>query len=206
MMEKPRYNEGISAHRIEALTDGIFAFAMTLLVLSINLPLSASALSGMSVTQTLLAQADRFVNYAMSFVLLAIFWISHHRVFDHLKAVDWNLVWANVFLLLFIALMPFSTALMNEFSNDSGSDFMFGLNLFVIGSTYYAIWAYATEGRRLIKPSVDDLHIKKINQGMLVVPVISFIAMFFAIVYQPLSPLVYLAIPIIIWLPRKLKI
>ncbi len=195
-MGKNKEPEGVSAHRIEALTDGIFAFAMTLLVLSINIPLSTSALAGMSVSETLMGQSDRFINYAMSFLLLAIFWVSHHRVFDHLKSVDWKLVWGNVILLLFIALMPFATTLVNEFPNDHASDFLFSLNLFIIGIIYYLLWVYATDNHRLTKSSLEIEHINKTKNSLLVIPVVSVLAMVLAFVYPSLSTWVYLLIPV----------
>jgi len=193
--------DSISMHRIEALTDGIFAFSMTLLVLSINVPLSTSALAGMGVGETLLAQSDRFVNYGMSFLLLAIFWVSHHRVFDHLKHVDWKLVWGNVFLLSFIALVPFATALANEFPKDSASDFLFGLNLFIIGIIYFLIWKYATDGRRLVKPDLDEGQIQRTKTSLLVISTVSLVSMVLALIYPSLAQLVYLLIPIWLWLP-----
>lgn len=196
-------DRGLSMHRIEALTDGIFAFAMTMLVLSINVPLSQSALAGMSVTHALLAQADRFINYLMSFLLLAVFWVSHHRVFEHLRFGDWNFVWGNVILLLFVALLPFTTALVNEFPNDRGSDFFFSLNLFAIGAIYYLLWRYASGNRRLVRDSVGEAHIAHISQGMLIVPVVALIAMAVAFIYPLLSPFMYLLIPVLVWRARK---
>ncbi|MFA6530805.1 MAG: TMEM175 family protein [Candidatus Micrarchaeia archaeon] len=199
MAEKP---ESVSMHRIEALTDGIFAFAMTMLVLSINIPLSPSSLAGMSVGETLLGQTDRFVNYATSFLLLAIFWVSHHRVFDHLKGVDWKLVWGNVILLLFIALVPFSMELTNEFTKDPVADFLFGLNMFIIGTIYYLLWAYATDHRRLVKPSLNNEHIQRTKKALLTISLISLLSMFVAFVYPSLAPLVFLIIPILLFFPK----
>jgi uncharacterized membrane protein len=204
-MAKNKSSEGVSAHRIEALTDGIFAFAMTLLVLSINIPLSTKALAGMSVSDTLLEQTDRFVNYAMSFLLLAIFWVSHHRVFDHLKCVDWKLVWGNILVLLFVALIPFATELVNEFPKDSTSDFLFSLNLFIIGSLYYLLWDYATSGFRLVKSTLGDDHIKNTKRGILVIPIVSLFAMVIAVIYPAFSSFIYILIPIFLFMPSLTK-
>jgi len=196
-------NSGLSCHRIEALTDGIFAFAMTILVLSINIPLSSSSLEGKSVADTLLMQADKLVNYGMSFLLLAIFWLSHHRVFDHLKFVDSKLIWGNVFLLMFIALMPFSTELANEFPRDSVSDFLFAFNLFIIGLIYYLLWSYATKGRRLVKPSLDQDQINRTKKSLIAICAISVLAMILAFVHPIFSSMVYLLIPIVLWMTKS---
>jgi uncharacterized membrane protein len=203
MAKKEFLVEESSKHRIESLTDGIFAFAMTLLVLSINIPLSSSALAGFSVFQTLLSQADRFINYAMSFLLLAIFWVSHHRILEHMRTADWKFIWLNVLLLLFIALIPFTTTLVNEFPFDSASDFLFSCNLFVIGVLYYVLWAHATYKRRLARDDLKEEHVKKTSQALLAVPAVSLFAMVLAFVYQPLSPVAYLAIPILLWGSKK---
>ena len=103
---------GLAKNRIEALADGIFAVAMTLLVLDIkspqNLPLEATA----NLLDHLVALEHSFAMYVISFIVLAIFWIAHHLLFHFVRHVDRRLLWINMLFLLLVTFVPFSTDLL----------------------------------------------------------------------------------------------
>lgn len=88
---------GMTTHRLEALADGIFAIAMTLLVLNLALPESGKGLA--ELRSLLLGQLDKFFSYAVSFILLAILWVRHHEQFHYIKRTDGRHLWINVFFL-----------------------------------------------------------------------------------------------------------
>ena len=79
---------GLTPRRLEALTDGIFAIAMTLLVLTLNIGKITEGLTSASLHKLLLEQIPKFYNYALSFVLLAIFWMVHHQQFHFIKQTN----------------------------------------------------------------------------------------------------------------------
>lgn len=129
--------------RLEALSDGVFAVAITLLVLGIAVPESTHG----RLAHLLLNQWPQFAAYAVSFVLIGIIWVNHHAVFDQFTRVDRPLLFLNILLLLFVVLIPLGTALLARYI-EAGSDshvaavFYSGVFLCLsIGFTL--IWGYA---------------------------------------------------------------
>lgn len=200
MKAKMSGGAGFSTNRIEALTDGIFAIAMTLLVLTLDLP-QTGGVTAAKLHDLLISQYDKFFNYALSFVLLAVFWIIHHRQFHHIKRTDHNLLWINIFTLMFVALMPFSTSLIGDFGNDWMADLFFNLNMFMLGLLFSLTWIYAAWGRRLISEDLEQREILGAIRRSLVVPVVSLIAVVVGFLSPGNSGFTYLLIPVIHLLP-----
>jgi uncharacterized membrane protein len=111
----PEIGDGISKARIEALTDGVFAIVMTLLVLGIVVPHLSHLEASTELPKRLLDLRPVFLSYASSFIVLGFFWIGHDSQFHHIKRVNRTLLWITIFYLMFIALIPFSTALLGEY-------------------------------------------------------------------------------------------
>ena len=105
---------GLAKNRIEALADGIFAVAMTLLVLDIKSPVNREFETAADLVNYLVALEHSFAMYAISFFVLAIFWISHHLLFHFVRHVDRRLLWLNVGFLLLVTFVPFSTDLLGD--------------------------------------------------------------------------------------------
>lgn len=193
---------GMTTHRIEALTDGIFAIAMTLLVLTLDLPELEKGLTQTGLHQLLLAQRDKFLNYGLSFVLLAIFWIIHHEQFHVIKRTDRKHLWINIFALMSIVLIPFSTSLVGDYPDDWMAEFFFGSNIFIIGVLFNSNWAYATKGHRLVEASLDRRRIALGKKRGAVTPLVSLLAMGLSLIHPQLSLYVYILIPLILFLPQ----
>lgn len=192
---------GLTTRRLEALTDGIFAIAMTLLVLTLDLGEVVSGLTQTKLHHLLLAQLPKFYNYALSFVLLAIFWILHHQQFHYIKKTDQRHLWINIFILMFVALIPFSTSLVGDYSNDWMAEFFFGTNIFILGMLFSLNWHYSTRDYRLIEGKLEQRHIRVGTRRGLVTPLVSLLAILTAFVNPTCSPYVYLLIPVILSLP-----
>jgi uncharacterized membrane protein len=99
--------------RIAALVDGIFAVAMTLLVLDLKLPEGTKMSNDPAVWRQLFELTGRFSTYALSFIVLGMFWIGHHSLFHFVRRVSRDMLWLNLLFLLFITLLPFSTNLLS---------------------------------------------------------------------------------------------
>jgi uncharacterized membrane protein len=106
----------LSRNRIEALTDGVFAVAMTLLVLDIKVPELEPPLATAELPLKLLALWPKFLSYLISFVILGIYWVGHHIQLSFIRRADRPLLWINILFLLWVALVPFSTALLSEYA------------------------------------------------------------------------------------------
>ena len=120
---------GFSPHRIEALTDGIYAVAMTLLVIELKLPDHAAIHTAEQLANGLVHLLPRFLAWAMSFFVLAFFWIGHHRSYGHLRRTDAKLVWLNIGQLAFVSLMPFSCDLVGEHGQVLISQAIYSINM-----------------------------------------------------------------------------
>jgi uncharacterized membrane protein len=106
---------GVGKERLEALTDGIFATVMTVLVLTLSVPVITGGASNLEVAFDILVLAPNIIGYVLSFLLLAVLWISHHNVFHYMTRVDRPLLWLNTLFLLTIGFLPFSTALTGKY-------------------------------------------------------------------------------------------
>ncbi len=113
-MKKPKYiaaGPEASPGRLLALADGVFAIAMTLLVLELGVEGIAKTANNAEVVHGLLEMWPKFLIYGLSFLILGIFRVIHQSIFDAIKRYDTTLIWLNILFLMFVALVPFSTAL-----------------------------------------------------------------------------------------------
>ena len=190
----------LTTRRIESLSDAIFAFAMTLLVLNLVIPDSSAGLSTAGLNDLLLSQLHKFFNYALSFVLLAIFWIAHHQQFNYIQRSDSRLTWINIIILMFVALMPFTNDLAGDFSGKTTAEILFVGNILVLGLLFLVNWVYATRGSRLVDHDLDRALVSRGIRRNLVLPTVSIVALALSVFIPPWSLWVYLLVPVILWL------
>ena len=187
----------MTTHRIEALTDGIFAIAMTLLVLNLALPELGEITAQTELHNLLFGQTHKFLNYAISFLLLAIFWTRHHRQFHFIKRTDGKHLWINIVFLMFVALMPFSTDLLGDHTDDPMSGVFFGANLLILGCLSLWNWSYATTDHRLVDRSLDPQQVALAKKRGIVIPLVATLAIGLSLIVPQFSSYVYLLIPVL---------
>lgn len=190
---QPPHDSGMKPGRLESLSDAIFAFSMTLLILSINLP---EAGKYDDVLEFLRFQSPEFRNFFLSFLLLAFFWIVFSQQFNHIRHTDGLLLVITVLTLLFVIMVPLSTTLMNDYSNDRVAETFFSGNLLLLTSLMMLNWIYAA--RREYLTDSDRLHIRRVGRQMTVLPLVPLVALLLALVAPGWSTLVYLAIPVML--------
>ncbi len=188
--------ETISTHRLEALTDGIFAFSMTLLVIFIETPKSHHLHNPQQLQTYLTEQYPQFISYLITFLVLANFWIIHHHVSRFITKTNYVNLWMNIAFMLFIVLLPFSSMIIGDYPQSWGSIFLFISNLFCICIFLFLIWLYATQNRRLISPDVDQKRMMSTTNQLLINVVVSFFSIILSFFYLPGALYVYLFIPI----------
>ncbi len=142
-------------NRIEALTDGVFAIVMTLLVLEIRIPEMAESVAVTELPLGILELWPRFLSYIISFVVLGIMWISHHRTFHYIRRADSKLLWVNIAFLMVVALVPFSTSLIGAYPTLQFPFVVYGIHLFLIFLMRFTLWTYATGRYRLVMRDID---------------------------------------------------
>jgi uncharacterized membrane protein len=154
---RTHYNRlaGQSLERLAALSDGIFAVVMTLLVLDLHVPVSEAIhiaqplwVSGAIQSEqvlwdTLVQLAPRLLTYFMSFLTLGMFWVGQQTQLNHFTRSDRNLTWIQLAFLLAVSLMPFSTALLAEYITYRLALVVYWLNLLLLGVVLFGSWRYA---------------------------------------------------------------
>jgi uncharacterized membrane protein len=135
---------GQSVERLAALSDGLFAIAMTLLVLDLRIPASGAIHNDLDLWRALVTLLPRFIPYFMSFLTLGIFWVGQQTQLNRFARSDRNLAWIHLGFLLAVSLMPFSTALLAEFITFRLALVMYWLNVLLLGVVLFGSWRYAS--------------------------------------------------------------
>jgi uncharacterized membrane protein len=144
--------------RILAISDGVFAFSLTLLVVELVVPTSSS---NSALTSKLLAQWPELLSYLISFAVVALTWNTHHETFRYIRHVDGWLIVLNFASLFLVAFLPFPTAVLGRNQNEPVAAVVYAATLTLINLASAAIWWYATRGRRLVDRDLDRRIVKK---------------------------------------------
>ena len=124
----------VSKHNLDALTDGIYAVAMTLLVIELKLPDHSTIEDQAQLINAVVHLIPKFISWVISFFVLAIFWFSHQRLFAYVRHVDGKFVWINILSLGLVALLPYSSALSGEYPTMFFSQVFYSLNMMALGA------------------------------------------------------------------------
>ena len=125
----------LSKHRIEALVDGIFAVAMTLLVIDLRLPEHAHLASEAALREALVGLIPNLISWLISFFVLAIFWIANHRLYSYVRHADQKLLWLTVLSLSGASLLPFASAVNGQIASMTGQIVYSGVMIWLSVST-----------------------------------------------------------------------
>ena len=158
---------GRGLERLAALSDGVFAIAMTLLVLDIRSPAAEAIHSEQDLWQALVALSPRLLMYLMSFLTLGIFWVGQQTQLNHLARANRDLAWLHIAFLAAISLMPFSTALLAEFVGYRIALLVYWANVLLGGVALYATWSHAGRAA-LMKPDTPPEAAAAISRRILV--------------------------------------
>jgi len=153
------YNEiaGRSVERLAALSDGLFAIAMTLLIIDLHARVAQAIHSEAELWQALGRLAPQLVMYLMGFLTLGIFWVGQQTQLNVFAETDRDLTWIHIGFLAAVALMPFSTAIAAAFITYRVAIFVYWLNLLLPGLALYASWAYAARAGLLKDQVAEDM-------------------------------------------------
>jgi len=143
---KTYYNRfaGQSLERLTALSDGIFAVAMTLLVLDLHVPTPGPIHTEADLWQALVALSPSLLTYFMSFLTLGIFWLGQQTQLNHFPRTDRHLTWIQMLFLFAVALTPFSTAFLAQFITFRLALVAYWLNILLLGAVLFASLRYAS--------------------------------------------------------------
>lgn len=193
----------MTSSRLETFSDGVFAIAITLLVLEFGVSTSTHDLGS-----ALLHIWPSYLAYVTSFLTIGVVWVNHHSLFDFVDRVDRPLLFINTLLLMVVAFTPFPTRLIAEFlrhgSAEETAALAYGITFVVMAVIFQLLWRWMATGRRLIRPDVPQHAVDDVTRafapGILIYAGATLVA--FA---SPLASIaLYLAIAVFYALPPSL--
>lgn len=186
----------INPERIQDMTDGVFAFAMTLLIVGIEFPTPEGKITDSQLSQSLIDMIPTFSKFILSFFLIAVFWITHHKQFKSIKKSNDGLIWINVLLLLCIVFIPFTTDVMDDYNYLKVGLLIFNANILLVGLLYYVQWSYAIK-HKLVDERLAESHKKYGLAKNSVTWIVALLALIVGLFDTTFSPYIYFLIPII---------
>jgi uncharacterized membrane protein len=147
-MSVPFRRESEETDRLLALTDGVIAIAITLLVLEITVPEVPPGTPLSVAEHLLLDRGQEYFGYVLSFLVVGNYWALHRRVFVHIEYHDRGLVWLNLLFLLLVAFVPYGTSVFSTYPNRVGVTFVAAV-LALTGVSLAALWIYASRSQLL---------------------------------------------------------
>lgn len=168
----PTPERSFEFERLIFFSDAVFAIAITLLVLDIRIPDIPEGRAAAELPGLVNGLIPSIVAYFISFVVIAVYWVAHHRTFSYIRRYDGRLIWLNVLLLLFIAFLPFPSALLGRYGDTFFAFVFYAVFQIIISLILAAIWAYATHKHRLVDPNLaaHTIHLRFV--GTLAPPLI----------------------------------
>lgn len=162
-MGKQTYNQiaGQSTERIIAISDGVFAVALTLLVLEIKVPFLEELKSERELIEAFIPLFPKFLVYFLAFMTAGIFWMGHSAQYTCIEKSDRNLNWINLLFLLFVTMLPFSTAFLGDYIEFKFPIGIYWFNIFAMGLLLYFNWHYACK-----RGFVSEEMISKMDYGI----------------------------------------
>jgi uncharacterized membrane protein len=189
----------MTKNRLEAFSDGVFAIVITLLILDVRFPadqpLTLEALRGV---------LPHVLAFALSFVIVGVYWVSHHNMLHFIRQVDRQLLWLNLVLLLLIVFVPFPAALLGQHPDSALAVTLYGGNLMLVNAAGTAVWLYATSRPHLaadgMAPALPGF-VARLHSAPIAV---YGAAIALAHWYIPLSLVLFAAVPVVFILPNRL--
>ena len=154
--------------RVEAFSDGVFAIAITLLILELKVPHLAEGSGNASLAAALLAQWPSYLALVTSFFAILIMWANHHMMFGLIRRVNAPFLYANGLLLFVVTLVPFPTALLAAYFERPAASVAAAVygGTFVLGAmAYNLVWRTAIADRRLLRSDVSEETIQKLTRS-----------------------------------------
>jgi uncharacterized membrane protein len=172
----------IRLEHVVSFGDAIFAFSITFMAVTIQIPNLPENLTQAQVIQNLIGElGPRFAIYVISFFVIAAYWISYHQIFNHIAGSHVVIVWLNLLFLFFITIIPFAVDLQIDYGLYQVIFVLYALVLTAAGASLTLIWLHAMKGRLLDK-TMDQTDIQSILLESIVLPSVFVISIFVSIV------------------------
>jgi len=191
----------MSKGRAEAFSDGVFSVVITLMAFDLRLPADTT---DVALQRTLLAMWPKFMVYALSFVLVGIYWVTHHQLFHMITQVDRNMLWMNLTLLMVIAVLPFSAGMIGTHPGARAAIIFYGVNLLLISMLLRTLWHYACY-KRMVSSMVTPVFQRAIWVRGVFISFISILAILISFLNPHASLYVYMVLLFGSVIPRRVE-
>jgi uncharacterized membrane protein len=187
--------------RVESFSDGVFAFAITLLVLGVQVPEIKSG-ADKELRAALIHSISELLPYVTSFATIGIIWLNHHAMFHSVERVEHTTLTLNLLLLLVVSFIPYPTAVLSRYGALPSSAFLYGVVLSMLGISYTLLWMHIV--RRKLSPECSDKdgirrRIRRNLLGSLVYPTATVVSLR----YPQVSVAIYFALAAFYFLPTR---
>jgi TMEM175 potassium channel family protein len=172
--------------RTEALTDGIFATVMTILVLSLVVPTITGSNASTTLQSDIYGLLPDLFAYIITFIFLGVLWISHQNMFHHIAYIDLRTLWVNLLLLLSVGLVPFSTALLGRYPLQPIAVFVYGANALVVSILFNILWFYPRK-QHLTHEEPNQEIVAKRSRIVIIGPTVYTLAIIFSFLATEIS-------------------
>lgn len=194
----------VGTHRLEALGDGLFAIVMTLMVLELKIPDWEGEVTNERVWHYLEHLAPSFFAFALSFIILGIFWFAHRLVHLFIGYSNRRLMWLSMLFYLAISLIPFSAAMLGRYPGSQVVEVMYGVNMIAACQLIYWLWNYGNAVPGLMVMDVPAELKKEIQTLFLLAPAVYMVAIGISFVEPVWSFYFYLITPLFYLIPTRL--
>jgi uncharacterized membrane protein len=188
--------------RAESFSDGVFAFAITLLVLGVQVPELKTGSNNEELREALIRAIPQLVPYVTSFATIGIIWLNHHAMFHRVERVEHTTLTLNLLLLLVVAFIPYPTAVLSRFGALPASAFLYGAVLTLLGITYSLLWLHIVR-RELGSTAKDKAEVRHKIWRNLTGPLVYSAATLIALRYPRVSVLIYFLLAAFYFVPTR---
>jgi uncharacterized membrane protein len=186
--------------RLEAFSDGVFAIVITLLILDIRFP----DVDYSQFATILVSLLPRILAYVMSFIIIGVYWVTHHNSMHAMKKTDRSFLWLNIFLLLCVSFIPFPTSLLGRYPFQAWPIIIYGVTLIVCNAVGYLMILYVWYRPHLAVSEFSKTYMRSHTPVYIFVNVLYLCAILLAHPLPLLSYLIYIAVVVflIVFLPK----
>ncbi len=195
--------ETVEKSRTEALSDGIFAFAMTLLVISLIIPPIPEQDAPELLPGILAGMGGEFLIFIIAFFVISSFWFSHHRIIRRVRYINDPLIGINLLFLFFIVLLPFTTSVSGDYTDVLVAVLLFHGNLLMASLLLTAMWEYIVHHYGELNPGVPNPGWSGIERAV-VIPAVALLAIGVSLVDTGASMWCYALIPVLMFIIRRI--
>ena len=184
----------LSFERVVFFSDAVFAIVITLLVLELKVP-HITEHTESALRHALIELLPRVAGFVISFLIIGLMWIEHHRIFRYISDYDAGLLWRNLLLLLCVSFVPFPTALFSENFWSQTAFILYTASFGGVATAKYWVWRHAMSAN-LLKPDITPAFAKRIARRSMAVPLACAMAIVLSFISILVAPISFAFIPV----------